>query len=180
MKKLNRDFFAKDTETVAKELLGKVLCRKKDNKIYRGLIVETEAYTQDDPACHAFGGISRRCESLFKKPGTAYVYLIYGMHHCVNLVTDKEEYGSGVLIRALEPLEYVENSNGPAKLCKSMDITKKLDGCDTMQEDSPIWIESGLIIKDKDIIQTTRIGISKAADLRRRFYIKNNKWVSKK
>lgn len=178
MRQIERDFFARDTLTVAQELLGSVLCRKTSDKIYKGIIVETEAYTQGDPACHAYRGITKRSKTLFEKPGTLYVYLIYGMHHCVNVVTEKEGFGSAVLIRALEPLENINNSNGPAKLCKNMEITTTLNGCDIISAKSEVWFEYGNKLPAKDIIQTTRIGISQAKDYNWRFYIKNNKWVS--
>lgn len=180
MDKIERDFFARNTLIVAKELLGNVLCVKTGDKICRGIIVETEAYTQDDPACHAYRGFSERSKSLFSKPGTLYVYLIYGIHYCANIATEKENFGSGVLMRALEPLENICDTNGPAKLCKAMQITKNLDGCDVTAGKPPVWLEYGKKINPKNIIQTTRIGISKAKDYDWRFYIKDNKWVSKK
>lgn len=179
VKLLEKDFYARNTLIVAKELLGCVLCRTIDNRIYKGIIVETEAYTQDDAACHAFKGRTKRCESLFAQPGTAYVYLIYGMHHCLNTVTDKKDYGSGVLIRAIEP--FFENlpTNGPGKLCKALKITRELNGKDLSNPNSGIWIEYGRKINEKEIINTTRIGIKNNRDFLWRFYIKNNKWVSK-
>jgi len=182
MKRLDRKFFARDTERVAKELLGKILCREENGVIYRGKIIETEAYTQDDPACHAFCGQTERNKSLFKHPGTLYVYFTYGMHFCANISTEREGYGSGVLLRALEPVENINKTNGPALLCKSMNITKALDGSDLTSPVSSIWLqyEDAKLINKKDIVATTRIGIKKAAELKRRFYIKDNRWVSKK
>lgn len=175
---LEKEFYTKDTLTVAKNLLGKILCRKIDGKILKGIIVETEAYTQDEPSCHAYKGKTKRCATLFNSGGYAYVYFTYGMYHCLNISTDKENYGSGVLIRALEPLENLDNTNGPAKLCREMKITKELDGVDVTQKNSDLWIEDGQNINK--IVQTTRIGIKVATDLKWRFYIKDNKWVSKK
>lgn len=177
---LKRKFFARNTVVVAKELLGKILCRRYGNVICKGKIVEVEAYTQDDPACHAYKGMTERNKQLFSKPGTAYVYFTYGMHYCLNIVTEKEGYGSGVLIRALEPVENIDRTNGPALITRAMNITKEQNGCDITTGKSEIWIEDAENICDKDIIQTVRIGIKSAADYPRRFYIGNNIWVSKK
>lgn len=174
---LKRSFYLKNTLAVAKNLLGLVLCRRIGDKVYKGIIVETEAYTQDEPACHAFKGITPRCEVMFKEGGFAYVYFTYGMHYCVNVVTEKEGKGCAVLIRALEPIGF-DGTNGPAKLCKVLNITRELNGVDLTSEDSPMWIERGK--KPAEIVETTRIGIKLAADYPWRFYIKNNKWVSKK
>ncbi len=180
MEKLQRDFFAQDTLVVAKELLGKVLCRKYNDRTYKGIIVETEAYKQEEPACHAHCGVTKRSKTLFEKPGTFYVYFIYGMYHCANVVTEKEGYGSAVLIRALEPVENIERANGPSILCKEMSIDCTLNEIDITAKNSVVWIEDGEKINAKDIVTTTRIGIKKAADLPWRFYVKDNKWISKK
>lgn len=177
---IEREFYARDTLIVAKELLGNILCRKVDGCVLKGVIVETEAYTQNDPACHAYKGITERTKTLFSKPGTSYVYFIYGMHYCVNMVTEKEGFGSGILIRAVEPLENLENTNGPSKLCKAMKITRDLDGNDVTSINSPLWLEYGDKIEETEIVQTTRIGINKAKDYPWRFYVRSSKWVSKK
>jgi len=100
------------------------------------------------------------------------------MYHCFNAVTEREGRGSAVLIRALEPLEGLEGTNGPSKLCRAMEITKELNEIDLTNPNSQIWIEEGQ--KPKEVIQTTRIGIKEATELPWRFYIKDNKWVSKK
>lgn len=177
---LKRKFYTKNTLVVARELLGKTLCRRDGNIIYKGKIVETEAYTQDEPACHAFRGKTPRAKVLFDKGGICYVYFVYGMHYCVNVVTEKEGFGAAVLIRALEPIENLSNTNGPAKLTKEMNITKELNNVDMTTGKSDIWIEDAHDISDENIIQTVRIGIKAAVDLPWRFYIKDNKWVSKK
>lgn len=180
MEIIERGFYARETLIVAKALLGNILCRKIDDYVLKGVIVETEAYTQDDPASHAYRGATERAKTLFSEPGTSYVYFIYGMHHCVNMVTDREGFGSGVLIRALEPLNNIDNTNGPSKLCKAMQITRELNGNDVTSSSSPLWLEYGDKVNDIDIVQTTRVGITKAVDYPWRFYIKTNKWVSKK
>lgn len=177
---LNRDFYNRNTLKVAKELLGYKLCRKLNGKVLSGIIVETEAYTQDDPSCHAFRGKTPRSITLFKQPGLAYVYFTYGMHHCFNIVTESEETAGAVLIRALEPLGELANTNGPARLCKEMRITKELNEIDLTCENSCLWIEEGIKIPKNKIHTTTRIGITQAADYPWRFYVKENKFVSKK
>jgi len=181
MKIIESDFFNRNTIDVAKSLLGKVLCRNINGRILRGRVIETEAYTQDDPSCHAYRGITKRSKTLFDKPGTIYVYFTYGMHHCVNVVTESEGRGCAVLIRALEPLVECEyQTNGPAKLCKAFNITRELNNVDGTKKESGIWFEYGDDVAPENIVQTTRIGIKEAADYPWRFYIKDNKYVSKK
>lgn len=177
---LNRDFYNRNTLEVAKDLLGYKLCRKINGKILSGIIVETEAYTQDDPSCHAFRGKTPRSITLFKRPGLAYVYFTYGMHHCFNVVTEPEETAGAVLIRALEPLEPLCNTNGPARLCKQMQITRELNETDLTYKNSCLWIEEGVNIPKNKIYTTTRIGITQAADYPWRFYVRENPFVSKK
>lgn len=186
MKPLPKTFFEKNTITVAKNLLGKYLIHK--NLI--GKIVETEAYLQDDPASHSFKGKTKRNLPMFDNPGTSYVYLTYGMYYCFNIVSNKKGIGEAVLIRALEPISGVNIMkknrrkqdnlcNGPAKLTIAMGINKKHNGINLLSPNSPIKILQGK--KEKfNIIETTRIGISKGKNLRYRFYIENSKFVSKK
>lgn len=179
MNRLKKNFYNRNTLEVAKDLLGYKLCRKINGKILSGVIVETEAYTQDDPACHAFRGKTPRAITLFKKPGIAYVYFIYGMYHCFNVITEPEETAGAVLIRALEPIEPIFNTNGPGKLCRELFITKELNEIDLTQKNSELWIEKGIEIPENKIHITTRIGIKQAADYPWRFYIKGNTFVSK-
>lgn len=181
MKIIEPEFFNRNTIEVAKSLLGMVLCRNINGRIKRGIIVEAEAYTQEDPSCHAYRGATKRSKTLFDKPGTIYVYFTYGMHHCFNVVTENEGRGCAVLIRALEPLEQCEfQTNGPAKLCKAFNITRELNGVDGTKKVDGIWFEYGEEIPPENTVQTTRIGIKEAADYPWRFYIKDNKFVSKK
>ena len=177
---LSRDFYNRNTLEVAKELLGCKFCRNIDGQIMSGIIVETEAYTQDDPACHAFKGKTPRAKTLFKKPGLAYVYFIYGMYHCFNVTTEPEDVAGAVLIRALEPINCVLNTNGPGKLCREFDITKEFNEIDLTSKTSKLWIEEGEKILKTQIHTTTRIGIKQAAEYPWRFYIKGNAFVSKK
>lgn len=176
---MDKSFYNRDTIIVARELLGKVLCRRIDGKIYKGIIVETEAYTQEDPACHAYCGMTPRNEAMFQNGGISYVYFIYGMHFCMNVVTERKGYGCAVLIRALEPLMNINNTNGPAKLTKAMKITRGQNGLDLTTLESGLWIDDAEPVENENIIQTVRVGITQAADYPWRFYIKDNKWVSK-
>ena len=176
---MDRSFFTRDTVTVAKDLLGKNLCRMYDGQLYKGMIVETEAYRQNEPACHAYCGLTPRNQVMFEAGGVSYVYFIYGMHFCMNVVTELKGSGCAVLIRALEPVMNIDNTNGPAKLCKAMHITRGENGLDLTDKNSGLWIEENQIIEPENIVTTTRIGISQAVDYPWRFYIKDNPWVSK-
>ncbi len=174
----DKKFYLQDTLTVAQELLGMVLCRRVGDKILRGVICETEAYTQDEPSCHAYRGLTDRCEVMFRDGGFCYVYFIYGMHYCMNVVTEKAGRGCAVLVRALEPLDGLTGTNGPSRLCKVFGITKELNGVDLRSPLSPLWIEKG--DKPPEIVTSPRVGITAAVDYPWRFYIKDSKWVSKK
>lgn len=173
-----RDFFEQPTCEVAQSLLGQVLCVSNNGMVKKGIIVETEAYTQDDAASHSFKR-TPRSEIMYGMAGISYVYFIYGMYHCFNIVTEPQDNGAAVLIRALEPLQNLDNTNGPSKLCKQMGIDRKINGMDLLKNET-IWLEKGQKIARNDIVFTTRIGIKQEVDLLRRYYIKNNKWVSKK
>lgn len=178
---LTRAFYLRDTLKVAPGLLGCILNhRLEDGTVLSGIIVESEAYTQDDPACHAYRGKTPRSSTLFGQCGRAYVYFIYGMYHCFNVVTEPEERAGAVLIRALEPIPPLTHTHGPGRLCKSMQIIKELNEADLTDPKSPLWITQGKIIPDKNIIKTTRIGIRVATDYKWRFYIKGNPHVSVK
>lgn len=175
------EFYNQDTLTVARNLLGCILHHRIDTgEILSGIIVETEAYTQNDPACHAFKGKTPRSATLFGPCGKAYVYLIYGMYHCFNVVTEPENTAGAVLIRALEPIPPLNHTHGPGRLCKSMKITKELNECDLTSIKKPLFITFGDKIPANKIKETTRIGIKLATDYKWRFYIKNNSHVSVK
>ena len=183
MTKLNRQFYNSHPTIVARNLLGCVLCvQQPDGSVKKGVIVETEAYRQNEESCHAFRGVTKRSKTLFMKEGILYVYFTYGMHYCVNIVTECEGIGSAVLIRALEPIfgDDIKICSGPAKLCKALGITTEFNEIDTCADNSLVWIEAYKNISDSNIVQTTRIGIKKAVELPWRFYIKDNKFVSKK
>lgn len=177
---LKKEFYNRDTLLVAKELLGCKIVRKIEDQTLSGIIVETEAYTADDPACHAFKGKTPRALTLFKEPGLAYVYLIYGMYYCLNVVTEEFDIAGAVLIRAIDPIFPLSNTNGPGKLCRELKITTKLNELDITSDNSELWIEKGEQISCSEIVITTRIGIRQAVDYPWRFYVKDNSSVSKK
>ncbi len=171
---LPRLFYGRPTVLVAKELLGKVL-RVRDGRVWRsGIIVEDEAYVDDDPANHAYRGPNRRNQSMFKEPGAVYVYRNHQVY-CVNAVTTE---GEAVLIRSLQPLENVSLSTmGPGRLCRSLGITKE-------RHDGLSFTGGEIQIVDHDmgtieVGVSERIGISKAKEKPLRFFVKNNRFVSR-
>jgi DNA-3-methyladenine glycosylase len=201
MNKLNREFYLNDTETVAKNLLGKYLVREYDNKKIVCKIVETEAYkTQGDKAAHANNNkLTERTKIIFEEGGHAYIYLIYGMYYCFNVVGGPKGGGGAVLVRAVEPIEGIEDiminrfkeinnkkmkdlTNGPGKLCIAMNINKSLYGEDLCTSNC-IYILEGEDLEEKDIVHSKRINIDyaeEAKDFLWRYYIGGNKYVSKK
>ena len=182
------------TIDVAKKLLGHFLVSKYNNKILVGKIVETEAYLYNDPACHSYKNKTKRNSMMYAQAGTSYVYFTYGMHYCINVVTSDFGIGEAVLIRALEPIAKIEQMqinrskiiltdlcSGPAKLTQALNITLKDNGINLLDINSPIHLRyNNDLINDNDIVQTQRIGISKAKDMPYRFYIKDSIFVSKK
>ncbi|MDB5802601.1 MAG: DNA-3-methyladenine glycosylase [Rhodocyclales bacterium] len=182
MKKLTHDFYIRDTTTVAQELLGTLLVHRVDGVERIGRIVETEAYLgPHDLAAHSSKGITKRTQVMYGPPGVAYVYLIYGMHNCMNVVTEPEGHGAAVLIRALEPVENLPgNTRGPGLLCKAMGIDRTLNGHDLTSDDFYIAAaESGDRLK---IMKRPRIGVAYAGDWAHellRFYIEGNAFVSR-
>jgi DNA-3-methyladenine glycosylase len=187
---LPRSFYARDTVTVARELLGNIIVHHTPEGIVTGRIVETEAYMQGDPACHASCGMTPRNQVMFGPPGCAYVYFIYGMYYCFNVVTAAEGVGEAVLIRALEPLDgifimsarrgrerLVDLCSGPAKLVQAMGITRSHNGADLTA--GPLMIHRGTEINEK-IVSSTRIGIKEGDKLLLRFYLEGSIYVSRK
>lgn len=171
-------------------LLGCHIVREYQGKELRVRIVEVEAYDQLDAASHTYRGMTPRNRSMFGPPGHAYVYFTYGMHYCLNIVTGKEGWGSGVLIRAVEPIagrEIMERNrrtdtllqltSGPAKLCQALEVDRALDGHDLARK--PLQLELGEHVQSGDIVQTVRVGITKAVHEPWRFYIAGNPFVSK-
>ncbi len=190
MVKLDRSFYVRDTIEAARVLLGKVLVNITNDGPISGRIVETEAYYCGDPAAHSTRGRTPRTEVMFGEPGHAYIYIIHGIHFCMNVVSHPEGVPGGVLLRALEPLEGIElmkrnrgldvpNAlcSGPAKLTQALQIDKSLLGEDLLG-DRLYLIDDGTEIGD--IVARPRIGVSRAADRLLRFYPSNYRhWVSK-
>jgi DNA-3-methyladenine glycosylase len=202
-------FLENPSDVAAPLLLGCTLTRtitlngEKHKLVAR--IVETEAYDQDDPASHAFGGLSERNAAMFGPAGHLYVYVSYGMHHCCNVVCGPEEFGSGCLVRAVEPLEGVEVmrelreagragkahtgrarkhplklrdlTNGPGKVCAALGIDKELYGHDLTVE--PLVLDFAPLLLGETIGCSSRVGISKNADAQKRFFIEGNAFVSR-
>jgi DNA-3-methyladenine glycosylase len=189
MKQPDLDFYSRGTENVARELLGKKLVRMYDDgsgKLQRlsGIIYETEAYgSKNDPASHAFNGRTNRNSVMFKDVGKAYVYFIYGMHHCMNVTAHAPNSDAGaVLIRSLIPIEgidtmiYLSNmknklnlTNGPGRLTKALDINRSHNGLNLTDNRSILHIEDG--VKPMKVLSTTRIGISRATEKYWRYLI---------
>lgn len=195
------DFLENPSDVAAPLLLGCTLTRiitlngEKHKLVAR--IVETEAYDQDDPASHAFGGLSERNAAMFGPAGHLYVYVLYGMHHCCNVVCGPEGFGSGCLVRAVEPLEGVEVmrelreagrvykhplklhnlTNGPGKVCAALGIDKGLYGHDLTNE--PLVLEFAPLLPGETIGCSPRVGISKNIDAPKRFFIEGNAFVSR-
>ncbi len=177
-------FYDRPTVEVARALLGQTLVRRfADGRVFSGAIVEVEAYTADDPACHAFGGRKQRCEVMFGPPGFAYVYFIYGMYHCLNVVTESDGIAGAVLIRAIDdsaPSVRESKTNGPGKLCRYLGIDREFNGIPLFDAKQELYIKSGRTIKDREVEISTRIGITKAADRLWRFHVKDNHSVSRR
>jgi len=207
---LPRDFYLQPTLTVARALLGKTLVRRfDDGTIATGRIVETEAYTTDDPACHAFRGITPRTRTMFGPPGHAYIHMNYGLHFCLNAVCAPEGCAEAVLIRAIEPgtnaarlfrnyypvettapLSNDEQEAraqtdrtlgaGPGRLTKALALDRAAEATDLTDPANPVYIADGTEVPEDEIVTTTRIGISKGAELPWRYYIRSSRFVSKR
>ncbi|SEP32253.1 DNA-3-methyladenine glycosylase [Propionispora vibrioides] len=203
MKKLTREFYNRDSVIVARELLGKVLVHEVEGQKVAAKIVEAEAYMGiEDRAAHSYGGKrTPRVEVMYGDPGFSYIFIIYGMHYCFNIVTREKGTPQAVLLRAAEPLQGIEQmaqtrykkpygqltksqrkglTNGPGKLCKALSINKNFNGMDLCGDE--LYIEEGEP-QEFNIITTTRVGIDYAGEAREypwRFYIEGNEYVSVK
>jgi DNA-3-methyladenine glycosylase len=192
--KLARDFYAQPTVQAAQKLLGKYLVRVHPDGITTGMILETEAYVGlEDKASHASRGQTPRTTVMFGPAGFAYVYVIYGMHHCLNVVTEPEAYPAAILIRAVQPCAGLELmrarrrkqdirllASGPGRLCQAFGIDRGLNGIDLCG--SVLFVE-GHGVSPADIIATSRIGVDYAGpwkDMPWRFYIAGHPGVSKR
>lgn len=194
---LDRAFFARPPQRVARALLGKVLVRQDKNEFLTGRIVETEAYLgKDDPASHSAAGNTARTAVLFGPPGHAYVYFIYGNYYCLNVSCERDGKAGGVLFRALEPLfgseqmaqkrkvalattrDLLKLTSGPGRLAQAFGITRARDnGCDLTSDTSGLWIARDNFRAGKVGI-SARIGITKAVDDPLRFFLSGNPFVS--
>lgn len=186
----NFEWLNVSAEDAARRLLGCELACEIGERFVRVKIVETEAYDQADEASHTFHGRTARNDAMFKSAGHMYVYFTYGMHHCCNVVCGPEGFGSGVLIRAVEPIEGIETiearrgmrgvnvTNGPGKVCQALGIDRRLSGHDLSQP--PVRLIKNPALESNKITTGPRIGISKAVHELRRFYIMDNPYVSKK
>ncbi len=205
-KPLPRIFYSRSSLVVAPELLNCILVRVTHEGITAGRIAETEAYTQDDAASHAYRGKTTRNAVMFGQAGVAYVYFTYGMHYCLNAVTGLEGQGEAVLIRAIEPLLGLELmrrrrglsdgpgqfedsvrggsflGGGPARLCQALGVSARENG-DDLTCAGEMWISAPPVGQQSefgsDIVSTPRIGITKAADLNRRFTIRSDPFASR-
>jgi DNA-3-methyladenine glycosylase len=201
---LPRAFYARNPRRVARELLGKILVRESGKVRLTARIVEVEAYLgENDPAAHAAAGNTARTAVLFGPPGYAYVYFIYGNHYCLNVSCEREGKAGAVLFRALEPISGIEQmargrglalpdpsdlssidlrklTSGPGRLAEAFGVTRARDnGCDLTSRDSSLWI-GGDNYRAAKVTITPRIGISKAADRRLRYFLSGNTFVSGK
>jgi len=182
MQRLPRSFYDRDTIVVARELLGKYLVHRSRGVKRIGRIVEVEAYLgPHDLAAHSARGLTDRTKVMFGPPGHAYVYLIYGMYYCMNVVTEREGHASAVLLRAIEPVKNVAGrTQGPGLLCRAMDIDKRLNAHDLLSED--FYIAAPLKSDSFTIVKRPRVGVDYArhwAKRHLRFYIKGNPFVSR-
>ena len=188
-----RSFYARPTVEVARSLLGTILLHRTDDGLLAGVIVEVEAYLgQDDPAAHSSAGRTARTRVIFGDPGHAYVYKIYGLHHCLNVVAEPGGTPGCVLIRALEPVCGIDTmrsrrvaarranqiASGPAKLTQAMGIGIEAYGADLLGE--PLSIRVPRREPEVEVKTTKRIGIRKARELDLRFFIVDNEHVSRR
>ena len=186
LRPLPRRFYAHDSIELARDLIGRVLVRDLAGVRMVGRIVEAEAYRPDDPASHSFRGPTRRNASMFGGPGLAYVYISYGMHHCMNVTAGG---GAAVLLRALEPVEGIQEMArrrgvanervlcaGPGRLCEAMGITLADDGADLVSR-AGLWVAAGSPAERVDV--STRIGITLATDQPWRFTERGSRYLSR-
>lgn len=181
---LPRDFYGRDAETVARALLGKWLIHRVDGVERIGRVVETEAYLgPHDLASHSSHGRTPRTAVMFGPPGHAYVYLIYGMYHCLNAVAGTDGVAAAALIRALEPVANIEGTtNGPGRLCRALGIDRRLHGHD-LTSGELVFTEPESPVEPFSIVTRPRVGVDYAGEWASkplRFYIEGNRFVSRR
>jgi DNA-3-methyladenine glycosylase len=176
--RLPRSFYKRDTVKVARELLGKRLIRIENGERISGIITETEAYRgEEDLACHARAGLTPRTAVMYGPPGHAYVYFNYGMHWLLNFVTENEGYPAAVLIRGIHPVEGLETiaqrrrgrprkewTDGPAKLCKALNIDGRFNGTDICSPDADVYVEKSERILDPSVTIGPRVGLNNVSE----------------
>ena len=189
---LARSFYARPALAVARALLGRDLVRSlPDGEELRARIVEAEAYRQDDPASHSFKGRTPTRETMFGPPGHLYVYISYGMHFCMNVVTGRDGEGSAVLLRAAEPLKGLDRMAafrglaqprllcaGPGRFCQALGISRVQDGTDLV-EGEEVRIERGRPVPDADVVAGPRVGLTVAMEQPWRFTVRGSRFVSR-
>lgn len=191
MERFEKEKILSDVHFAAKRLLGSYFVRIIGGRKLIGKIVETEIYHENDPASHSCNGRTKRTGVMFGPPGFSYIYLVYGMYHCFNIVCGKRGEGSAILIRALEPVKGINImkkyrntsdvgnlTNGPGKLCQALHLTRRENDMDLLNKKSPVYLKFNDQIPKDNIVNVTRIGISKAKDRKYRFYIKDNNFIS--
>ncbi|MDQ6669919.1 MAG: DNA-3-methyladenine glycosylase [Chloroflexota bacterium] len=180
--RLPHSFYARPTLLVAREMLGKVLVHVEDGVRRAGRIVETEAYVgPGDAASHARSGPSKRGALMWGTPGVAYVYLIYGMHHCFNAVTEADGFPGAVLVRAIEPLENANRSSGPGLVCRALGIDRTCSGTDLVTGN--LGLEDAPAVPDEDVRVGPRVGVDYAgawAGQPWRFWVATSAHVSRR
>ncbi len=195
MAKLAKSFYQRqDVVKIARELIGKVLVTNVNETLTSGMIVETEGYSDRERGCHAYNGLTERNKVMFDEGGMAYIYLCYGIHQMMNVVTNEKGKADAVLIRALKPLTGIDGmleraktnsikriTSGPGKLTKALGISRKLNG--QSLKGSQIWIEDqGITMARQHVVSSSRIGIDYAGEdalLPWRFSLKDSEWVSR-
>jgi len=182
MRRLPRKFYDRGTVTVARELLGKLLVHRSAGEERIARIVEVEAYVgTHDLASHSSKGLTARTRVMFGPPGHAYVYLVYGMHHCMNVVTEREGKGAAVLLRAVEPVKNIEGRTcGPGLLSRALGITRHLNGHDLLSSDFFVADSGGR--PEIRIAKRARVGVDYAgvwAGKLLRFYLRDNPFISR-
>lgn len=194
--RLGRGFFARDTLEVARDLLGRRLVRTLEGERLSGRIVEAEAYVgEEDEASHASPGLTKRNASMYGPPGHAYVYLIYGMYFCFNIVAGQEGFPAAVLVRALEPVEGLETmrerrggrsddqlTSGPGRLCEALAIDLRFDGADLCSPEARLFLEVGEPVLDERVATGPRVNVRGddiAVNVPWRFYVEGSRYLSR-
>ena len=179
---LTKEFFSRPSHLVAPNLIGCSLIKRiSKSSFLAGVIVEAEAYSQEEASCHGFSGRTQRNETLFGEPGNLYIYLSYGINSCVNIVTGKKNWANGVLLRSIAIKGENERiASGPGLLAKRFGLNRNFDNL-PLSPANDFWLTEGKNLMGMgNIVQTTRIGISQAKDIPWRWYLKSSRSVSKR